>query len=70
LTSDEAWCVPPRNVRAFLEEMLRRGELKTVNEILLKYATCIGLEAPERGGRQRLAVRPCGVFTEAGDGSA
>src|SRR6266550_4382757 len=24
LTSDEAWCVPPRNVRAFLEEMLRR----------------------------------------------
>src|SRR5215472_1183854 len=26
LTSDEAWCVPPRNVRAFLEEMLRRGE--------------------------------------------
>ncbi len=28
LTSDEAWCVPPRNVRGFLEEMLRRGELK------------------------------------------
>src|SRR5712664_3505119 len=28
LTSDEAWCVPPRNVRAFLEDMLRRGELK------------------------------------------
>src|SRR6266851_5285178 len=47
LTSDEAWCVPPRNVRAFLEEMLRRGELKTVNEILMKYASCVGLEAPE-----------------------
>jgi hypothetical protein len=43
LTSDEAWCVPPRNVRGFLEEMLRRGELKTVNEILLKYAACISL---------------------------
>jgi len=24
-----------------------RGELKTVNEILLKYAACISLEAPE-----------------------
>ena len=47
LTSDEAWCVPPRNVRAFLEDMLRRGELKTVNEILMKYASCIALEAPE-----------------------
>src|SRR5260370_654870 len=47
LTSDEAWCVPPRNVRAFLEDMLRRGELKTVNEILMKYASCVGLEAQE-----------------------
>src|SRR5207237_752946 len=47
LTSDEAWCVPPRNVRAFIEECLRRGELKTANEILMKYASCIGLEAPE-----------------------
>src|SRR5258708_29703643 len=47
LTSDEAWCVPPRNVRIFLEDMLRRGELKTVNEILMKYASCVGLEAPE-----------------------
>src|SRR5438045_9541433 len=47
LTSDEAWCVPPRNVRAFLEDMLRRGELKTVNEVLMKYASCVGLEAPE-----------------------
>jgi len=42
LTSDEAWCVPPRNVRVFLEDMLRRGELKTVNEILMKYASCVG----------------------------
>jgi len=43
LTSDEAWCVPPRNVRAFLEDMLRRGELKTANEILMKYASCVAL---------------------------
>src|SRR5206468_12746781 len=26
LCSDESWCVPPRNVRGFLEGMLRRGE--------------------------------------------
>src|SRR5260370_41291062 len=47
LASDEAWCVPPRKVRAFLEELLRRGDLKTVNEILMKYAACIGLEGRE-----------------------
>jgi len=49
LTSDEAWCVPPRNVRIFLEDMLRRGELKTVNEILMKYASCVGLERRKPG---------------------
>src|ERR1700739_492765 len=47
MVSDEAWCVPPRKVRSFLEDMLRRGELKTLNEILMKYASCIGLESPE-----------------------
>ena len=47
LTSEEAWCVPPRNIRVYLEDMLRRGELKTVNEVLLNYATCISMEAPE-----------------------
>ena len=35
--------MPPRNVRVFLEDMLRRGELKTVNEVLMKYAACIAL---------------------------
>src|ERR1700730_2939502 len=37
LTCEESWDVPTRNVRAYLEDMLRRGELKTVNEILMKY---------------------------------
>src|SRR5437879_12952228 len=36
LTSDEAWCVPQRNVRASLEDMLGRGELKTSNEIVMQ----------------------------------
>lgn len=41
LTSDEAWCVPPRNARLFLDDLLRRSELKTAHEILLRYAGCI-----------------------------
>jgi hypothetical protein len=70
LTSDEAWCVPPRNVRAFLEEMLRRGELKTVNEILLKYATCIGLEAAEARRTTAIGLSDLAEFYGSGDGSA
>jgi len=50
------WCVPPRNVRGYLEDMLRRGELKTVNEILMKYG---GLHlpglTPKLAGPPRLA---------------
>src|SRR5213594_2495003 len=70
LTSDEAWCVPPRNVRAFLEEMLRRGELKTANEILMKYASCFGLEAPEARRTTAIGLSDLSELYGSGDGSA
>jgi hypothetical protein len=70
LTSDEAWCVPPRNVRVFLEDMLRRGELKTVNEILMKYASCVGLEAPEARRTTAIGLSDLGELYGSGDGSA
>jgi len=70
LCSDESWCVPPRNVRGFLEEMLRRGELKTVNEILMKYAGCIGLEAPEARRTTAIGLGELAELYGSGDGSA
>jgi hypothetical protein len=70
LTSDEAWCVPPRNVRGYLEEMLRRGELKTVNEILMKYATCVGLENPEARRTTAIGLSDLAELYGSGDGSA
>lgn len=70
LCSDEAWCVPPRNVRGYLEEMLRRGELKTVNEILMKYASCVGLEAPEARRTTAIGLGELAELYGSGDGSA
>jgi len=70
LTSDEAWCVPPKNVRAFLEEMLRRGELKTVNEILMKYVACVGLEASEARRTTAIGLSDLAELYGSGDGSA
>ena len=70
LTSDEAWCVPPRNVRGYLEEMLRRGELKTVNEILMKYASCIALDAPEARRTTAIGLSDLAELYGSGDGSA
>src|SRR5712691_8305105 len=70
LISDEAWCVPPRNVRAYLEEMLRRGELKTTNEILMKYAACIGLENQEARRTTAIGLSDLAELYGSGDGSA
>jgi hypothetical protein len=70
LVSEEAWCVPPRNVRAYLEDMLRRGELKTVNEILMKYAACVGLDNPEARRTTAIGLSDLAELYGSGDGSA
>jgi PilZ domain len=41
LMSSEAWCIPPRNVHQYVEELLGRGEAEAAGDILLKYATCV-----------------------------
>ncbi len=41
LMSTEAWCIPPRNVHQYVEELLGRGEADVAGGILLKYATCV-----------------------------
>jgi PilZ domain-containing protein len=41
LMSAEAWCVPPRNIQQYVEELLGRGESDAAGDILLKYATCV-----------------------------
>jgi hypothetical protein len=70
MVSDEAWCVPPRKVRSFLEEMLRRGELKTVNEILMKYASCIGQESDDARRTTAIGLGELAELYGSGDGSA
>jgi hypothetical protein len=41
LMSNEAWCIPPRNVHQYVEELLGRGEADVAGDILLKYAACV-----------------------------
>ena len=41
LTSPEAWCIPPRNVQSFVEELISRGESETAGNILAQYASCV-----------------------------
>ena len=41
LTSEEAWCIPPRNVQQYVEELMGRGEADAAPDVLLKYASCV-----------------------------
>ncbi len=41
LTSEEAWCIPPRNVQQYVEELMGRGEADAAADVLLKYASCV-----------------------------
>lgn len=54
LTSEEAWCIPARNIKQYLEELLAKGDEKTVLEILQNYASC--LQSEEIEARRRAAI--------------
>jgi hypothetical protein len=47
LMSNEAPCVPPRNLRQFVEMLLDREDNKTAGEILNNYSGCLGAKEPE-----------------------
>jgi hypothetical protein len=54
LTSSEAWCIPARNLKQYVEELLQRGDEKTVLVILQNYASC--LQSQEFEARRRTAI--------------
>jgi len=54
LTSPEAWAIPPRNVRQFVEERLARSEVELVRSILENYST--GIENPAPQARRKTAL--------------
>jgi hypothetical protein len=54
LLSHEAPCVPPRNVRQFVEILLERGDKETAVAILQNYLSCLDAKDPEP--RRRIAT--------------
>jgi hypothetical protein len=47
LMSHEAPCVPPRNVRQFVETLLDREDKESATEILNNYSGCLSVKEPE-----------------------
>jgi hypothetical protein len=54
LLSDEAPCVPPRNLRQFVEVLLDRADKQTSAEILNNYSGCLGTKEAE--ARRKTAI--------------
>jgi hypothetical protein len=54
LNSPEAWCIPPRNVRQYVGELIDRGEVGDACAILQNYASCANSEEPD--ARRKAAV--------------
>src|SRR5262249_16050611 len=54
LLSDEAWCIPPRNVQSYVAELIERGDVAEAISILQNYASCADSE--ETDARKRTAA--------------
>ena len=47
LESAEAWCVPPAQIREYVEELVARGEKDEAEKVLTNYANCVTNKSAE-----------------------
>ena len=67
LLSGEAPCVPPRNIRQFVEEMLDRGDKDTAGAILRNYVGCLGVNEVEPRRKTAIGLgQLADLFSSAG----
>lgn len=53
LLSDEAWQIPSRHVRQYVDQLAEHNESEKLEQVLMKYASCIQSDSPET--RKRVA---------------
>src|SRR5467141_3145521 len=54
LLSEEAWCIPPRNVQSYVGELIEHGDIAEAVSILQNYAACADSE--DADARKKTAV--------------
>jgi len=54
LLSEESWCIPARNLRQFVNQLLEKGEVAEATTILRNYAACV--EREEHDARRKAAI--------------
>jgi len=54
LLSNDAWCIPPKNVQSYVAELIEKGDVAQAISILQNYASCA--ESDEADARKKTAV--------------
>jgi hypothetical protein len=54
LLSNDAWCIPPKNVQSYVAELIEKGNVSDAINILQNYAACA--ESDEADARKKTAV--------------
>src|SRR5712671_4001567 len=54
LLSEEAWCIPPKNVQSYVNDLIKKGDVAEAVSILQNYAACA--ESEDADGRRKAAT--------------
>jgi hypothetical protein len=54
LLSEEAWCIPPKNVQSYVNDLIKKGDVAQAVSILQNYAACA--ESEDSDGRKKAAA--------------
>jgi hypothetical protein len=54
LLSDEAWCIPPKNIQSYVNDLVKKGDITQAISILQNYAACA--ESEDTDGRKKAAT--------------
>ena len=67
LLSEEAWCIPPKNVQSYVAGLIEQGDIALATSILQNYARCANSEEPD--GRKRATTGLSELAALCGAGS-
>jgi len=68
LTSPDAYCVPPRNIRQFVQELIARGDPQTAHTILDHYSASVNHEDANARRRAAIGLSDLADLYSAGEG--
>ncbi|MCI0349637.1 MAG: hypothetical protein L0Z53_09455 [Acidobacteriales bacterium] len=54
LLSGDGWCIPPKNIASYVDELQRRGDKGLAQEILQSYASCV--TSDDKEARTKTAI--------------